>query len=166
MGTLNVVGVYVSNTNTKSIPQQLGAILYIPDLNTPVNGYWQDKSGKGKLVQAATTTVANDSLIMPANDADIIAALTLAGAYSVFYTTNSTPKKVKLSDILQTYGTSFYFDEWNKRKMSLFDRSLDTNENNRMMNFINFVDWLFPTGVINFTQSIDFTKIFGKLEKN
>ena len=99
MGTLNVVGVYVGNSNTRSIPQQLGAILYIPDLNTPVNGYWQDKSGKGKLVQAATTTVANDSLIMPANDADIIAALTLAGAYSKYYTNNSTPKKVLVSQV-------------------------------------------------------------------
>lgn len=166
MGTLNVVGVYVGSSKKRSIPQQLGAILYIPDLNTPVNGYWQDKSGKGKLVQAATTTVANDSLIMPANDTDIITSLTLAGAYSVFYTTDSIPKKVKLSDILQVYGTSFYFDEWNKRKMSLFDRSLDTNENSRVLDFINFVDWLFQTGVINFTQTIDFTKIFGKLEKN
>jgi hypothetical protein len=150
----------------KPVPIQLGAILYIPDLTTSINGYWVDKSGNNKLVQAATTTVINDSLIMPASDADIIVSLNLAGVYSIFYTNDSTPKKVKLSDLLQTYGTNFYFDEWNKRKMSLFDRSLDTNENSRMINFINWVDWLFPTGVIDFAQTIDFTKIFGRHQKN
>ena len=136
MGTLNVVGVYVGNSNTRSIPQQLGAILYIPDLITPVNGYWQDKSGKNKLVQAATTTVANDSLIMPANDADIIAALTLAGAYSKYYTNNATPKTVLISQIASIDSKyCVFFDTKTKTKFSLFKTQGDETRADKMYEF-------------------------------
>lgn len=143
-------------------PLTLNPVLYIPDLVTPVDGYWQNR--QGKLVQAATTTILNDSLIMPANDSQIINALTLAGCYSTFYTDNSTPKKVLKSSILQNYGDVLFFDEFNKKNMLLY-YSVQTTYKSAILNYIKYVDWLFPTGVINFTQIIDFSKIFGKLEK-
>ena len=151
--------------NTGFNPLSLKPIFFLTDLNTPVNGYWVDKSGNNKLIQAATTTVLNDSLIMPANDNDIISGVTLASCYSIFYINNSTPKKVKLSNILQSYGTNFYFNEWSKQRMCLFSTSLNTDNHNLMVKYITYIDWLFPTGVINFSQTINFTKIFGKLEK-
>lgn len=150
----------------KDLPKRLGAILFIQDLTSPINGYFRDISGNNYQIQASTTVTTNDSLIMPANNSALISALTLAGCYSVFYTTDSTPKTVKLSDILQNYETNFYFDEWNKRKLCVFSSSLNTIDHNAMLNYINYVDWLFPTGTINFSQTIDFNKIFGKIEKN
>lgn len=166
MGTIigNILSIN-NNLNFKSLPKRLNAILIISDLNNPINGYFRDISGNNYQIQAATTVTANDSLIMPANNSALISALTLAGCYSVFYTTDSTPKTVKLSDILQNYGTNFYFDEWNKRKLCIFQSSLNTTDHNSMLNYINYVDWLFPTGTINFTQTIDFSKIFGKHQK-
>lgn len=167
MGTIigNILSINTS-LNFKSLPKRLNAVLIISDLNNPINGYFKDVSESNYQIQAATTKITNDSLIMPVNNSALISALTLAGCYSVFYTTDSTPKTVKLSDILQNYGTNFYFDEWNKRKLCIFPSSLSTTDHNAMLNYIKYIDWLFPTGVINFTQTIDFNKIFGKLEKN
>ena len=133
---MNAVGIFAGAGQARSVPQQLGAILYIPDLNTPVNGYWQDKSGKNKLAQAATTTIANDSLIMPANDADIIAALTLAGAYSKYYTNNSTPKKVLVSQIASIDSKyCVFFDAKTKTKFSLFKTQGDEARADKMYEF-------------------------------
>ena len=136
MSAMIATGVFVGAGQIMSVPQQLGAILYIPDLNTPVNGYWQDKSGKNKLVQAATTTVANDSLIMPANDADIIAALTLAGAYSKYYTNNSTPKKVLVSQIASIDAKyAVFFDAKNNTKLTLFKTQGDESRADKMYEY-------------------------------
>ena len=104
------------------------AVLYIPDLVTPVDGKWVDRSGRNKQVLAATTNVANDSLIMPANDADIIGAVTKAGLYSQFYTNNSTPKTVVISEITAANQfNNLFFDSLTKTKLTLFNRLLDDN---------------------------------------
>ncbi len=71
----------------------------IPDLTQVSGGYF---IGSGVQIQAAQTINPNDSLIMPASNTSIINALTLAGCYSQFYTTDSNPKTVLLSDIYLT----------------------------------------------------------------
>ena len=165
MAYLNIINNRTISNGILFNPLKLNPVFWLKDLTTPVNGYWKDYSGKNKQIQAATTTVANDSLIMPANDTDIINALTSAGCYSVFYTNNSTPIKVLKSNILQIYGNQLFFNEWDKMNMCLFSTALTGNNLTKMTNFIHYVNWLFPTGVINFSQTIDFSKIFGKHQK-
>ena len=101
--------------------KSLSPIFYIKDLTVIQSGYFVDSSGNNKQIQAATTTVANDSLIMPANDSSIISALTAAGCYSQFYTDNATPKKVLLSNISPCYNDRGYY---NSRIPQLICRSI------------------------------------------
>lgn len=164
MGIVNIISNRIGAGQNLFPPNKSGLVFWIKDLNTPINGYWKDYSGNNKQIQLATTTIAYDSLIMPANDTQIINAVILAGCYSTFYTDNSTPKKVLKSELLQNYGDVLFFDEWNKKNMILYSSAQSTYKS-VILNYIRYVDWLFPTGVINFTQTINFTKIFGKLKK-
>jgi lysophospholipase L1-like esterase len=76
-------------------------VFRIADMSVIVNGYFVDSSGNGKRIQAATTAIENDSLIMPANDRDIILALKKIGEYSKYYTSDSSPKTVLIRNISQ-----------------------------------------------------------------
>lgn len=80
------------------------AFLYIKDLTAVSSGFFTDSSKFGKKVQAATTSVTNDSLIMPASDAKIIAGVTAAGMYSIFYTNDATPNTVLISSIVSNFN--------------------------------------------------------------
>ena len=101
MGTVNINTNIIGISSNKFSPNNLHPVFWLKDLNTPVNGYWVDYSGNNKQIQAATTTVANDSLIMPANDSQIISALKRLGVYSKYYTNNSTPIKVPIREVAQ-----------------------------------------------------------------
>lgn len=73
---------------------------------------------------------------MPANDADIIAAVTMAGYYSKFYTTNSTPKTVLLSQIPSIDPKySFFYDAKNKTKLTLFKTQGDEARADKMYEY-------------------------------
>ena len=122
MAYLNIINNRINSTGTSSfIPSKLNPVFWLKDLTTPVNGYWKDYSGKNKQIQAATTTVANDSLIMPANDTDIINALTALGVYSKYYTNNSTPKTVLISQVASIDANyRVFFDAKNKKNFTLF----------------------------------------------
>ena len=120
MAIVNKIGNIIGGGGVKQFPENLYPTIHIPDFSQVVNGYFVNKAN-GKKIQAATTTTANDSLIMPANDADIIAAVTLAGQYSKFYTNNSTPKTVLISQIPsidQKY--CLFFDSVNSKNFILF----------------------------------------------
>ena len=93
IGNMNALGFGGSGA------ERLLKLFEIPDLTQVSGGYFV---GSGVQIQAAQTTNPNDSLIMPANNTSIINAVTLAGCYSQFYTTDSTPKTVLLSDIYLT----------------------------------------------------------------
>lgn len=79
--------------------EKLTTLFVIPDLRVVSGGYF---IGTGIQIAAATTTVLNDSLVMPASNSAIINALKLAGCYDQFYTNDTTPKTVLLSDIYLT----------------------------------------------------------------
>jgi len=117
-------------------PLSLSPILWIKDLTNVVNGYFIDSSVNGKQIQAATTTTTNDSLIMPANDSQIIAALTSAGCYSQFYTDNSSPKIVKLSNISPCYNDYSYYNYFDKKNLMLFP-SAQTSNRDKLLTYIN-----------------------------
>ena len=117
-------------------PLSLSPVLYIRDLTNVVGGYFIDSSVNGKQIQAATTTTTNDSLIMPANDSQIIAALISAGCYSQFYTNNSSPKIVKLSNISPCYNDYSYYNYFDKKNLMLFP-SAQTSNRDKLLTYIN-----------------------------
>ena len=121
MGTWITINNFIGSGKSIFTPNALNPVFWLKDLTTPVNGYWKDYSGKNKQIQAATTTVANDSLIMPANDTDIINALTALGVYSKYYTNNSTPKTVLISQVASIDANyRVFFDAKNKKNFTLF----------------------------------------------
>lgn len=117
-------------------PLSLSPVLYIKDFSIVVGGYFVDSSGNNKQIQAATTTTTNDSLIMPANDAQIIAALTAAGCYSQYYTDNSTPKKVKISNISPCYNDYAYYNYFDKKNLMVFS-SNKSSSRDVLLKYIN-----------------------------
>jgi hypothetical protein len=107
--------------------KSLNPVFYIKDLTQVVDGYFVDNSGNNKQIQAATTTVTNDSLIMPANDTDIIAALTAAGCYTYFYTNDLTPKTNKIGFLQSKYSNFLFFD---KNSLVIFNGLTSVQVNN------------------------------------
>jgi hypothetical protein len=71
----------------------MNPVFFIEDL-TVVDGDGNliDISGNDKKIAVTSaTSMGNDTVTMPASDADIIAALTAGGLYKMFYTNDSTP---------------------------------------------------------------------------
>lgn len=130
------IGIRIAAGNKGFTPKKYNPIFWLKDLTTPVGGYWVDSSGNNKQIQAATTTVANDSLIMPANDSTIIAALTSAGCYSQFYTDNNTPKTVLISNVSCCYKDYSYYNYFDKKHFLLFASAQTSNRDK----FLSYID--------------------------
>lgn len=132
-GKFNSIGTnYLGGFN----PKQLSPIFLIKDLTQVVGGYFVDSSGNNKQIQAATTTTTNDSLILPANDSQIIAAVTAAGCYSQFYTDDSNPKTVLLSNISPCYNDYGYYGYIEKKNYFLCPVAKTTKRDD-ILNYLN-----------------------------
>lgn len=104
MGTkLGIRNTLTCKTQPATISNLL-PVLWIQNLGYILNGYFLDNSINRKRIEAATTLELNDSLIMPANDPGIIAALNAAGLFNQFYADNANPKKVLITDIASNYN--------------------------------------------------------------
>ena len=101
-------------------PKSLLPIFWIKDTSIIVDGKFIDSSGNNHVLTAATTTVANDSIILAANDTSIINALKLARAYWYFYTNDATPKTVLLSSLNCCYVNTLYFNKFQNKNLLLF----------------------------------------------
>jgi hypothetical protein len=113
----------------------LSPIFYIKDLTVVSGGYFIDSSGNNKQIQAAQTTVPNDSLILLANDATIIAAVTAAGCYSQYYTDNSHPKTVLITNISPCYRDYGYFG-YIEKKNFFFCSTTQTAKRNSILDIL------------------------------
>ena len=108
-------------------PLLLSPVLYIRDLTTVVGGYFVDSSGRNTQCQAATTNVANDSIIMPANNTAIINALKAAHNYHQYYTNDSTPKKVLLETVAISTNYQLYCNIFTGKNLLLFAAQQELN---------------------------------------
>jgi len=127
--------------------KSLNPVFFIEDLTDVVGGKFVDKSGNNKIISAATKNIANDSLIMPANDTDIIAALTAAGLYSIFYTNDAAPKTV----IINTIDTTNDYIFKNSLSIVLFPTAELEPKTNRILNQL-FPSYSLPVDLL-YSQS-------------
>ena len=103
----------VSLSATEKLIKSLNPILYIKDMTVVVGGYLVDSSGNDKQIAITSAgAMGNDTLTMPANDADIIAALIADGNYNYFYTDDATPKAVRIGWIALVGARRLYWDRW------------------------------------------------------
>jgi len=102
----------------------LTPLLWIKDLSSITNGVYKDSSGNNITISAGTTDAINDSIIMPASNSQIIAALTVAGVYSTFYTNDTTPKIVHKYNIMTLSANILFYDFWNNANLLLFSQAV------------------------------------------
>jgi len=111
-------------------------VFWVKDATVIVDGKFIDDSGNGKILTAATTIIENDSIILPANDADIIAALNMINSYYLFYTNDSTPKTVLLSSLGFNVGDGLIYNKFEGKDLFLLnENSLATKKKVSQLQF-------------------------------
>ena len=123
-------------SNSGITPVKLNAVFWVKDFNNVVGGYFVDSSANGKQIAAATTNSANDSLILPASDSVVIAAITAAGAYSTFYTTDSTPKTVLIKNLIPNCRNVMFYNFSAMSNFCLFPARIAGNDLISISNYI------------------------------
>lgn len=141
MGTTISIGNRVGKSQDKSLSaycttliKSLNPIFYIDNALNIVDSKFVDVSGNNKVLASSTTLLPNDTITLPANDTDIINALTLTGMYSFFYTDNATPKAIQIKDIRDDYSNYLIISR-DRQRIALFASAV-TGEN-----IINLNKW-------------------------
>jgi len=144
-------------SNTSITPATLNAVFWIKNFDNIVGGYFVDSSVNGKQIAAATTNSANDSLILPASDSVVIAAVTASGAYSTFYTTDSTPKTVLIKNLIPNCRNVMFYNFSAMSNFCLFPARITGNDLISISNYIydqNNTDVNYPDAIrINSLQN-------------
>jgi hypothetical protein len=101
----------------------LNPIVYVKDMAVVVDGKLVDDSGNNKEIAVSTVTLVNDTITMPASDADIIAALIADGMYDFWYTDDVTPKAIQIGNMM-LHGSRRMFSFYDGLHFCLFANEL------------------------------------------
>lgn len=116
----------------------MNPVFFIEDL-TVVDGDGNliDISGNDKKIAVTSaTSMGNDTITMPASDADIIAALTAGGLYRMFYTDDATPRSL-LIGIFCDYGGLRMFSDYHHKNWILLSADASADDLEALYGYLN-----------------------------